>query len=449
MISIYDACCNNIKQNNPSDFSAHFLTHFDSDESTEFIQKKLTRLKDTSVLEKVKRDCYGLLANPENSTELNNRVIKLSKSIQQTLNAIRYPSALESALNTLEEQLGITQQQVIAISYSGSCATGHTTEQSDTDICVIYQPETIDTFDLRTDKVLKKDKSIPLKDNTHKSDSGELDLKVYKLRTFVWNCLQRNDETLNVLHSDNAIFTTETFDALKKHRALFYSKEDEFFHRLFSPEQNKFCPPLLAVREDDIQELKNIIAQLSPPEFCKNPLKMHWPNLPKTAHVYETKQHSQSRYCIFGGQFSPNQSVKIATSTLSKKLPKYENPQEIYNHKKSALLYRIILQQNKLMTNGDYEHPIAESALLLDIRNGDIPSYLSLLKTIVQDYLSTLESRKENSPLPSTKDYDFWEQWLSAKRSDVLATQPATDQPNLTEPPTKALMSDQVLSTDS
>jgi len=300
------------------------------------------------------------------------------------------------------ESLGLSEEQIIILTFTGSRMYGLSTPNSDSDFGGIYLPtkEQLLTNDFEHHLGYKK--------------NGQ-DVQLWSIYKFLHEALQGETLSIDLLHSryDNwLIYNAELWENLRSKRKKFYTKNMKSFVSFARKQAMKY-----GVKGNRINALTQVISFLNDnkPEIK---LKKIWEYLPKPEHVHLLNDEKPYKmYKVCGKKFQETVKVSYILESLEKELTDYGKRAKLaannegIDWKAISHAYRCCQQVMDILEYGEYKYPVTNYKFILDVKLGKL-DFNTVVRPKLENMLDEMEDKIEKSDLPETTDERYWKEWL-------------------------------------
>lgn len=388
-------------------------------------------------LELAKRMCIEIMDSDQKSTDLStDHIRRYTRLIQKEINTLKLnntfswyshdPAEIENPefLNFLG--LDTTDiNNIVVIAYSGNSMQCTTTDpSSDIDLQVIIKkPETEENcydFDLNAKKLPKQYR--PEFDSTKnyrfaENDENHINFSTCSLPAFIWQCLNSDSISLNLLHAGDEMILHEGpdgfFSELKKHKHTFYSKNLPYigFAKHLIGKTKAITPEGSPIGIDQKDKLHDLI------KILNRQWSYNIEHALKDIHGFDEliirEQDGSQNYSIAGLEFSAKTKTKRVIKPLENQLAKIKG--EVIDNKNPSIIARLITQSKEIFTNGDFEYPLPDSSLMINLIDRCKDEDTKKIDEMIIDFLSQHKEWPEKSGLAESVDRGFWKNWLQEK----------------------------------
>jgi hypothetical protein len=297
--------------------------------------------------------------------------------------------------------LGITKDQIVILSVSGSNMYGTANENSDEDYLGVFMPTKDDILMNR----VKKQIHLP-------KESG-LDLQMWSIYYFLKLALQGETMAIDLLHSPREcwVYHSDLWNVFSDNRRMFYTKQMKSFVGYARKQAAKY-----GVKGNRISSLQQVI------DFLKSAcdiddsqrLKSLWNHLPKPEHVHLLEDAAPSlndekpirMYQVCGKKFQETVTVRYILDRLELELAEYGKRamkaanNEGIDWKAFSHAIRAANQVYDILIEGEYKFPLKDAAFIKKVKEGKIP--YEIAESLLNDYIDHIERLMKISNLPET-----------------------------------------------
>ena len=303
------------------------------------------------------------------------------------------------------ESMGLTQDQIIILSVTGSNMYGTNTPDSDKDYIGVYMP-TPEQILLNN---FPNQVSLP-------KDSG-IDIQIWSIYYFMK--LLYNGETLSIdlLHSPLkywVIYKDYIWLPLVKNKHLFYTKKMNSFVSYARTQAAKY-----GVKGDRIKDIKNVIAFLKTVVDTAGPevrLATVWNELPSGKYILWDGEPKIRMYEVCNRKFQETVKISYILGKLEKTLTQYGKRAKIAENNKGidwkafSHAIRAAEQVYWIFKYGGYSYPLKNNDFIKKVKLGEID--FKMTQAVLEDYMTEIEKMMETTLLPEKVDKEIWNQWL-------------------------------------
>lgn len=306
-----------------------------------------------------------------------------------------------------KQDLGISEEQILILSYAGSNMYGTATPQSDKDYLGIFVPTREQLF-LNN---FPRQTSLP-------KESG-LDFQMWSIHYFLELACQGETMAIDLLHSPYAcwlMFDEDEWLTLVHKRDMFYTKGMKAFVSYARKQAAKY-----GIKGKRIETIETVIAYINK---CMTldpdgKLRDHWDDLPEIEHVHflEPDRSEYRMYQVCGKKFLETVKLSYIKEHLQKTLTEYGNRAMLAREnqgidwKAISHALRSAEQVYDILKFGEYVYPLKNAAFIRNVKLGKY-DFLTVVQPALEEAMDDVEELIGKSDLPEKADRKFWNEWL-------------------------------------
>jgi len=284
------------------------------------------------------------------------------------------------------------------------------TPESDRDYKSIYIPEYRDIILGRA----KKNITTSTGQNDSKNSANDIDNETFSLQEFVKLACQGQPVAIDLLHCTNNDTQHPVWQYLVDNRTKFYSSNMDAFMGYVKRQSAKYSikGSKLAVLEDILEICDDHLPSNKPLSYIRR-------YLPQSEYTHwESKDAGTNNFYVVNGSMMhdviPLQEFR---DRIQKQYNNYgERAIQAKNNggndwKAISHSLRVGYQLMDIFQYGDFEYPLKQTQLLLDVKQGKL-DYATQVGPMLEGLINVLDNMSRDSDLSCKVDTDFWDYFV-------------------------------------
>lgn len=302
----------------------------------------------------------------------------------------------------------------VVLSIFGSHLYQLATPASDKDYKGIYIPSLKDLLLNQTEKAIKYSSS----DDLVKNQADDIDIEIYSLAYFIDLACKGETMTIDMLHSDAPLISSDIWQYLVKQRQRFYTKNMKSFIGYVKEQAHKY-----GVKGSRLTEIQQVIQLLS--QFPKNAhLRDIWAELQEYEYVKKITLPLKLQpdklnyyYEVAGRKYQDTLTIHQVLSKCQALYDSYGKRAKLaesnagVDWKAVSHAFRAAFQLRAIYKYGDYSYPLAETNFLMQLKLGQL-DYQTEVGAELDQLVEEVMQLAEKSNFPEKVDSSFWENFL-------------------------------------
>lgn len=292
----------------------------------------------------------------------------------------------------------------------GSHLYGLNTENSDTDYKAIYLPSVQDLV------FGAKETIVQSTGGSGKNTKDDIDTEVVSLQKFVKDALSGQTYTIDMLHCDTPIVTSDEWQYLVDNRKMFYTKSMKAYIGYVKQQAAKYG--IKGSRLSDIEHAIWSLEEFNPEKTIAEAAPHLWEGqYSKFTSVINPKTKVKENYYeVNSKKYGFSNTCGYVAERLRKMYDSYGERAKLamknegVDWKALSHALRAGYQMKAIYEHGDFEYPLAESDYILSVKRGEAP--FNEVSEVLERLVDDINKLCETTHLPEEPDHDFWMQWV-------------------------------------
>lgn len=314
----------------------------------------------------------------------------------------------------LNKQLEQVPGNVIVTMLFGSHLYGLSTPDSDYDYKGVFIPP-------RREWVLgKAPKSIDFStgDDVSRNGADDLDISFTSIVKFIDDALRGEVFAIDMLHCENPITTTPTWEYIRNNRTKFYSKSMKAYIGYLKRQVHKY-----GVKGSRMSELETIFKSIAVvPMDEKNSqivgrVEDYMWLIPFDKLEYVEHKPDEKVVVVLGKKFGYRAHIHEMIHSMERVYDNYgERAKEARDNKgvdwkAVSHALRAGYQQRDIFIHGDFSYPLKENDFIFDVKTGKL-DFVTQVQPELDRLVDEVTELAETSSLPDKPDVEFWEDFI-------------------------------------
>lgn len=314
----------------------------------------------------------------------------------------------------LKKQLDQVPGNVIVTMVFGSHLYGLSTPESDYDYKGVFIPP-------RREWVLgKAPKSIDFStgDNVSRNGADDLDISFTSILKFIEDALRGEVFAIDMLHCENPITSTPTWEHLRANRTKFYSKSMKAYIGYLKRQVHKY-----GVKGSRMSELETVFKSIGVVPMDKNNSRLVGRVEDVLKRIpFDKLEHIEHKpddkvVVVLGKKFGYRAHIHEMIHSMERVYDNYgarakeARDNKGLDWKAISHALRAGYQQRDIFMNGDFSYPLKENKFLLDVKTGKL-DFLTEVQPILEDLIEQIYQLADDSNLPEKPERKFWEDFI-------------------------------------
>ena len=254
--------------------------------------------------------------------------------------------------------------------------------------------------------------------NSTKNTKDDIDKTYYSLQYFVNLACCADTVALDLLHGsdDKVIINSDIWKYLVDNRSKFYTKSMKSYVGYCKKQAAKYGAK--GSRLAEIERVLNI-AKSAKHETLVGFLPV------EESDVVKWIEYKGNKYLeVCGSKYQDNLLVSFLKRDLQNHLDKYGDRTRLAKENKNvdwkslSHCLRAGFQARDIFTKGYFEYPLAETAILMDVKQGKMD--FNIVEPLLSSLVAEVTELANKSTYPETVDREFWDNFIIDSHMTIL-----------------------------
>lgn len=252
-----------------------------------------------------------------------------------------------------------------------------------------------------------------------KNTKDDVDTEIVSLQKFVKDALSGQTYTIDMLHCDSPIVTSDKWQYLVDNRKMFYTKNMKAYIGYVKQQAAKY-----GIKGSRLSAIKRAIEALDSVLEFANPPICHVSGYLFVGEyaTFETIRNDktlveETYYTVNNKKYQLTNSVQYVRDRLQIMYDSYGERAKLamrnegVDWKALSHALRAGYQMKAIYEHGDFSYPMKETDIILATKKGELQ--FNQVSAILEQLVDDIHNLSEQSSLPEECDVKFWKDWVT------------------------------------